>query len=75
MNQIKLNVVEQEMARLHMDILGMCELKWTGRGEFNSDGHCIYYCGQGCLRRNGVALQSTKESKMQDLGATSETTE
>ena len=52
MNQGKLEVVKQEMARVNVDILGIGELKWTGMGEFNSDGHCIYYCGQESLRRN-----------------------
>ena len=52
----KLEVVKQEMARMNVDILGVSELKWTGMGEFNSDDHCIYYCGQESFRRNGVAL-------------------
>ena len=56
MNQGKLEVFKQEMARLNIDILGTSELKWTGMGEFNSDDHYIYYCGQESLRRNGVAL-------------------
>ena len=56
MNQGKLEVVKQEMARVNTDILGISELKWTGMGKFNSDGHYIYYCGQESLRRNGVAL-------------------
>ena len=56
MNQGKLEVVKQEMARVNDDILGISELKWTGMGEFNSDDHSIYYCGQESLRRNGVAL-------------------
>ena len=57
MNQGKLGVVKQEMARVNIDILGISELKWTGMGEFNSDDHHhIYYCGQESLRRNGVAL-------------------
>ena len=56
MNQDKLEVVKQEMARVNIDILGISELKWTGMGEFNSDDHYIYYCGQESLRRNGVAL-------------------
>ena len=56
MNQGKLKVVKQEMARVNIDILGISELKWTGIGEFNSDDHYIYYCGQESLRRNGVAL-------------------
>ena len=56
MNQNKLEVVKQEMARVNIDILGISELKWTGMGEFNSDGHYVYYCGQGSLRRNEVAI-------------------
>ena len=56
MNQGKLEVVKEEMARVNIDILGINELKWTGMGEFNSDDHYIYYCGQETLRRNGVAL-------------------
>ena len=56
MNQGKLEVVKQEMARVNVDILGSSKLKWTGMGEFNSDDHCIYYCGQESLRRNGVAI-------------------
>ena len=56
MNQGKLEVVRQEMARVNVDILGISELKWTGMGEFNSDDHYIYYCGQESLRRYGVAL-------------------
>ena len=56
MNQDKLKVVKQDMARVNIDILGISELKWTGMGEFNSDDHCIFYCGQESLRRNGVAL-------------------
>ena len=56
MNQGKLEVVKQEMARVNIDILGISELKWTGMGEFNSDDHSIYYFGQESLRRNGVAL-------------------
>ena len=55
-NQGKLEVVQQEMARMNVDILGISKLKWTGMGEFNSDDHYIYYCGQESLRRNGVAL-------------------
>ena len=65
MNQGKLKVVKQEMARVNVDILGISELKWTGMGEFNSDDHYIYYCGQESLRRNGVALIVNKESEMQ----------
>jgi len=56
MNQGKLEVVRQETAKVNVDILGITELKWTGMGEFNSDDHYIYYCGQEPLRRNGVAL-------------------
>ena len=56
MNQSKLEVVKQEMARVNTDILGIRELKWTGVGEFNSDDRCVYYCGQESLRRNGIAL-------------------
>ena len=56
MNQGKLEVVKQEMARVNIDILGISELKWTGMGEFNSDDHYVYYCGQESLRRNGVAI-------------------
>ena len=56
MNQGKLEVVKQEMERVNIDILGISELKWTGMGEFNSDDHYIYYCGQESLRRNGVAI-------------------
>ena len=60
MNQGKLQVVKQEMARVNVNILGISELKWTGMGEFNSDGHYIYYCGQESLRRNGVAIKVNK---------------
>ena len=56
MNQGKLEVVKQEMARANIDILGISELKWTGKWEFNSDDYCIYYCGQESLKRNGAAL-------------------
>ena len=56
MNQGKLEVVKQEMARMNIDILGISELKYTGMGEFNSDDHYIYYCGQESVRRNGVAI-------------------
>ena len=56
MNQGKLGVVKQEMARVSNDILGISKLKWTGMGEFNSDDHYIYYCGQEYVRRNGVAI-------------------
>ena len=60
MNQGKLEVVKQEMARVNVDILGIRELKWTGMGEFNSDDHYIYYCRQESLRRNGVAIMVNK---------------
>ena len=63
MNQGKLEVVKKEMARVNINILGISELKWTGMGEFNSDDHYIYYCGQKFLRRNGVAIIVNKESK------------
>ena len=56
MNQSKSEVVKQDMARVNINILGISELKCTGMGEFNSDDHCIYYCGQESLRRNGVAI-------------------
>ena len=61
MNQGKLEVVKQEMARVNINILGISELKWTGMGEFNSDDHYIYYCGQESLRRNGAALISQQK--------------
>ena len=60
MNQGKLEVVKQEMARMNIDILGISELKWTGMGEFKSDDHYIYYCGQESLRRNGIAITVNK---------------
>ena len=60
MNQGKLEVVKQEMARLNVDILGISEQKWTGMGEFNSDDHYIYYCGQESFRRDGVAIMVNK---------------
>ena len=60
MNQGKLEVVKQEKARVNVDILGISQLKWTGMGEFNSDDHYIYYCGQESLRRNGVAITVNK---------------
>ena len=63
MNQGKLEVVKQEMRGLNIDILGISELKWTRMGEFNSDDHYIYYCGQESLRRNGVALRVNKSPK------------
>ena len=60
MNQGKLQVVKQKMASMNIDILQISELKWTGMGEFNSDDHYIYYCGQESLRRNGVAITDNK---------------
>ena len=60
MNQGKVEVVKEEIARVNINILGIRELKWTGIGEFNSDDHCIYYCGQESLRRNGVAIMVNK---------------
>ena len=74
-NQGILGVVKQEMARMNVDILGISELKWTGMGEFNSDDHYIYYCGQEFLRRNGVAIIVNKRAQMQYLNAISKTTE
>ena len=67
-NQGKLEMVKQEMARVNVDILGISELKWTGMGEFNSDDHHIYYCGQGSLRRNGIALIVNKSPKCSTWG-------
>ena len=74
MNQGKLEVVKLEMARMNVDILGIGEQKWTGMGEFKSDDHYIYYCGQESLRRNGVAIMVNK-SEMQYLDAISKTAE
>ena len=68
MNQGKLEVVKQEMARVKVDILGISELKWTGMGEFNSDEHYVYYCGQESLRRNGVAIIVNKTFRNAVLG-------
>ena len=68
MNQGKLEVVKQEMARVNVDILGISGLKWTGMGEFNSDDHYIYYCGQESLRRNGVAIIANKRVRNAILG-------
>ena len=68
MNQRKLEVVKQEMARVNVDILGISELKWTGMGEFNSDDHYIYSCGQESLRRNGVAIVVNKRVRNAVLG-------
>ena len=68
MNQGELEVVKQEMARVNVNILGISKLKWTGMGEFNSDGHYIYYCGQESLRRNGVAIMVNKRVQNAALG-------
>ena len=68
MNQGKLEVVKQEMARVNVDILGISELKWTGMGEFNPDDHYIYYCGQESLGRNGVAIMVNKRVRNAVLG-------
>ena len=68
MNQGKLEVVKQEMARVNINILRISELKWTGMGEFNSDDHYIYYCGQESLRRNGVAITVNKRVQNAVLG-------
>ena len=81
MNQGKLEVVKQEMARVNVDILGISELRWTRMGELNSDDHYIYYCGQESLRRNGVAIMVNKRvrnaisMRSQILDAISKTTE
>ena len=68
MNQGKLEVVKREMARVNIDILGISELKWTGMGDFNSEDHYIYYCGQESLRRNGVAIMVNKRVRNAVLG-------
>ena len=75
MNQGKLEVVKQEMARVNINILGISKLKWTGIGEFNSDDHYIYYCGRNPLEEMEWPSWSTKESEMQYLDAISKTTE
>ena len=69
MNQGKLEVVKQEMARVNIDIPGISKLKWTGMGEFNSDDQYIYYCGQESLRRNGVAIKVNKRVQNAVLGS------
>ena len=68
MNQGKLEVVKQEMARVNINILGISELKWTGMDEFNSDDHYVYYCGQESLKRNGVAIIVNKRVQKAVLG-------
>ena len=75
MNQGKLEVVKQEMARLNVDIPGISKLKWTGIGEFNSENHFIYYCGQESLRRNGVTIMGFKRVRNAVLGCNLKTTE
>ena len=75
MNQHKLAVVKQEMARANTDVLRISELKWTGMGEFNSDDHYIHFFGQASLRRTEVVLIVSNESKMQYLGAISKIAE
>ena len=68
MNQGQLEVVKQEIARVNVYILGISQLKWTKMGEFNSDDHYIYYCGQESLRRNGVAIMVNKRVQNEVLG-------
>ena len=68
MNQGKLEVVRQELAGVNINIIGISELRWTGMGEFNSDDHYIYYCGQESLRRNGVAIMVNKRVQNAVLG-------
>ena len=68
MNQRKLEVVKQEMARVNIDISGISKLKWSGMGEFNSEDHYIYYCGQESFRRNGVAITVNKRVQNAALG-------
>ena len=75
MNQGKLEVVKQEMARVNINILGISELKCPEIGEFNSNDHYIYYCGQESLKRNGIAIMVNKRVRMQYLDAVSKTTE
>ena len=75
MNEGKLEAIKQETARVNVDVLGVSELKWTGMGEFNSDGRYIYYCGQEPLRRNGVAIMVNKRVQNAVLGCNLKTTE
>ena len=75
MNQGKMEVVKEEMARVNIDIIGIMELKWTGMGEFNSDDHYIYYYGQESLSRNGVAIMVNKRVRNAVLGCNLKTTE
>ena len=75
MNQGKLEVVKQELARVNIDILGISEQRWTEMGEFNSDDHYIFYCGQESLRRNGAAIMVNKRVRNAVLGCSLKTTE
>ena len=75
MNQGKFEVVKQEMARVNIDILRISDLKWTGMGEFNSDDHYLYYCGQESHRRNGLAIIVNKRVRNAVLDAISKMTE
>ena len=75
MNEGKLYVLKQEMARLNINILGLNEIKWMGTGKFNSDDHYIYYCGQESLTRNGVALMVNKSPKCSTWVQPQKTTE
>ena len=75
MNQGKLEVVNQEMARVNVNILRISKLRWTRMGEFNSDNHYIYYCGQESLRRKGVAIMVNKRVRNAVLGCNSKMTE
>ena len=75
MNQGKLEVIKQAMTRVDIDILGISELRWTGMGEFNSDDHYFYYCGQESLKRNGVAIIVNKSIQNAVLGRNLKTTE
>ena len=68
MNQGRLEVVRQEMARVNVNILGISKIKWTGMGEFNTNDHYVYYCGQESLRRNGVAIMVNKRDQNAVLG-------
>ena len=75
MNQGKLKVIKQKMTKVNIDILGISALKWTEKGEFKSDDHYIYYCGQESLRRNGVAIMVNKRVQKALLGCMSKMTE
>ena len=75
MNQGKLQVIKQEMARVNVDVLGISKLKWTGMGEFDSDDRYIYYCGQESLRRNRAAIMANKRVRNAVLGCSLKKTE